>query len=88
VQKIELTAYPLSEKNLREKLSNVYFDKDSFEQKLAVCSLSSCRGMCCYDGVYLNEEEASVIQQIAEEESDFFKSLGIDFPEKIIVDGA
>ena len=86
-QDVSLTGYPLSEKRLRQNLSKVVLDLKAFEQKLIRCELSSCRGMCCYDGVYVDEDAASAIQKLAEEEADFFEGLGLNLPEHVIIKG-
>jgi hypothetical protein len=58
-QENRLTAFPLSENELKERLKNSFFDEKSFEQPLTKCSLSKCLGMCCYDGVALLKNVAT-----------------------------
>ena len=82
-----LTGYPLSAKRLKEKLLKVVVDRDAFEQKLNRCELSTCRGMCCYDGVYVEEDAASTIQKLTEEEANFFEGLRLNLPAQVIVKG-
>jgi hypothetical protein len=43
--------------------------------------------MCCYDGVYVNDEEAAVIEEVARQEADFLRELGLNLGERVIVDG-
>lgn len=80
------TAYPQTEQACRDELSQGTLDIDSFKQNRQRCSLSSCHGMCCHHGTHVNQETAEVIQIVAEEEADFFKSLGLDLPKEVIID--
>ncbi|MCZ2207831.1 hypothetical protein [Cylindrospermopsis raciborskii] len=80
-----LTAYTQTEQTCRDELNQSTLDIDSFKQNLQRCSLSSCHGMCCNEGVFVNEETAEVIQRVVEEEADFFKALGLDLPKQVIV---
>ena len=85
--KDDLTAYPLSAKELKARLSNAFIDAEAFKQGLQHCSLSACHGMCCYDGVYVSHESASIISDLVKEESDFFRKIGLSLPEEVIVEG-
>jgi hypothetical protein len=80
------TAYPQTEKTCKNELGKANFDIDSFRQHRQRCSLSSCHGMCCNEGVHVNQETSEVIQRIAEEEAEFFKSLGLYLPKQVIID--
>lgn len=82
-----LTAYPQTESAVQKSLSQASIDVESFKQLLKPCSLSSCRGMCCYDGVYIGKESAEVIQKLADEDAPFFRAIGLNLPEQVIVDG-
>ncbi|MGK7929427.1 MAG: hypothetical protein AB4290_30000 [Spirulina sp.] len=42
--------------------------------------------MCCYEGTFLTEEDAEILQNIAEREASFFTSIGFDLPEQVIID--
>lgn len=52
--------------------------------KLKRCDLAKCQGMCCYDGVYLEEGEENKIRMLVLSYSDFFSFL----PEDFIVEGS
>jgi hypothetical protein len=82
----DFTAYPQTEKTCKTELSKANFDIDSFRQHRQRCSLSSCHGMCCYNGVNVNQETAEVIQRLVEEEANFFKNIGLDLPAEVIID--
>ncbi len=82
-----LTAYASDETVLRARLAHGTLDAQSFRRPLSRCEISSCRGMCCYDGVYVSRESANVIQRLVEEHAGFFAGLGIDLPEQVIVEG-
>ncbi len=83
-----LTAFPQTEAALRRRLERAAVRADAFRLPLARCSLASCRGMCCYDGIYLSDEEARVVAALAREEAAFFRDRGLDLPERVVVDGS
>jgi hypothetical protein len=81
------TAFPRAEADLRGRLADASVDADSFKRPLSRCSLAVCRGMCCYDGVYVTDDEAEVIQALAVREGDFFRAQGLELPPQVIVEG-
>ena len=62
-----VSAYPKTEATFRQHLSIEDIEHDSFNRPLRQCELRQCKGMCCYDGVYVNEEEEEVIVKGSEE---------------------
>jgi Protein of unknown function (DUF3109) len=82
-----ITAYPQTEEAMQDILSKASIDVESFKQNLLPCSLAKCHGMCCYDGVYVGQTTAEVIQRIVEEESQMFAAIQLDLPTEVIVDG-
>jgi len=85
--KAAFTAYPADEASLRRRMAGGGVDADSFKRLLARCEISTCRGMCCYDGVYVSQESAAVIEGLAREEAEFFTGLGLHLPGRLIVEG-
>lgn len=83
----DLTAYPDDELMLRERLARGTVDSRSFRRPLARCDISQCRGMCCYDGVYVSETSADVISDLAKNHAAFFAELGLEIPPRVIVEG-
>jgi hypothetical protein len=81
-----LTAFEKTEERLRECCAAAEFDVPSFNRKLARCDLSSCRGMCCYDGVYVDEHTGQVLEKLALERKADFQRMGLDLPERILVE--
>ncbi len=81
------TAYPLTEQALRDQAASLRLDTASFSRPLQRCDLTECRGTCCYDGVYVNQEEAEVLRKTAKSAIDFFKNVGISDLEDPIVEG-
>ncbi len=81
-----LTAYPQTEQICRDQLSQAALDIDSFQQYRQRCSLSGCHGMCCHHGCHVNQETAEIIERVAAEETEFFKSIGLNLPESVIID--
>jgi len=51
--------------------------------KLEKCDINSCKGMCCYDGIYLMEGEENYLKKIVKEYKEYFHFLPNDF----IIDG-
>ena len=82
-----LTAYPDEEADLRRRFAGGRVDGESFRRSLARCEISTCQGMCCYDGVYVSRESADVIRPVAEKHATFFAGLGLRLPEAVIVEG-
>jgi hypothetical protein len=82
-----LTAYPADEADLRSRMAGGRVDAGSFRRPVARCQISACRGMCCYDGVYVSRESAAVIEGVAQEHAGFFAGLGLRLPERVIVEG-
>jgi len=72
---------------LRERLARGTLDTRSFRRPLARCDISHCRGMCCYDGVYVSEASAAVIRDLADKHAAFFSGLGLELPPGVIVEG-
>jgi hypothetical protein len=83
-----LTAYPRTEASLRRELSSAPIHIASLQRLLRRCDLARCKGMCCYDGIYLSAEEATVISDLAMREARFFEDLGLSLPERVVVEGA
>jgi hypothetical protein len=79
------SAYPDTLAEIRQKWKNIKINVQSFKQALSPCYPSKCYGMCCYDGVYLEPEEVTVIKNIVVTESHFFKRIGLELPEKVVV---
>jgi hypothetical protein len=55
----------------------VAVDYRSFSSSYSLCELSVCQGMCCYDGVYLESSEVTVIESLIQDMRDRFENLGI-----------
>lgn len=82
-----LTAYADDAAMLRRRLADGTVDARSFGRPVARCEVTRCRGMCCYDGVYVSGGSAAVIRSVAERHAGFFAGLGLELPERVIVEG-
>jgi hypothetical protein len=82
-----LTAFPDDERTLLRRMAGGRVDAKAFRRPVARCDISTCRGMCCYDGVYVSQDSAPVIERVAKEHAGFFASLGLQLPEEVIVEG-
>jgi hypothetical protein len=79
------TAFGETQRDLQRALKNATLNVSSFDRLSAPCDINDCKGMCCYDGVYVNEEEERVLTQLAHEKSEFFESVGAAVPKQPIV---
>lgn len=82
-----LTAYQDDEATLRSRIGGGQVDAASFQRPVARCAISTCRGMCCYDGVYLSPESAAVAERVARQHAAFFADLCLAPPDRVIVEG-
>ena len=82
------TAFARTELTLRQQLAQAPVATDSLKRPLVPCDLAVCKGMCCHDGVYLEQDEAEIIPAIAEREAEFFRGLGLDLPAEVVVEGS
>ena len=70
---------------MKERYANAWVDASAFELQIARCSLSTCRGMCCYDGVYVDDETAVVLKDLARTRASDFSEMGLPLPKDVIV---
>lgn len=80
------TAYPETHAAMAHSLKDASFNAAAFERPLKPCDIDSCRGMCCYDGVYVNAEEERVLQGLAKDAKVFFESVGAPVSTDPVVD--
>ncbi len=85
--KPSLTAFPDDERTLMRRMAGGRVEAKSFRRLVARCDINTCRGMCCYDGVYVSQDSAAVIKRVAKEHAGFFASLDLQLPEAVIVEG-
>jgi hypothetical protein len=82
-----VTAYAEEEAGLRRRMDGGRVDAAAFQRRVARCEISTCRGMCCYDGVYVSRESAAVIERVATAHAEFFAGLDLRLPDRVIVEG-
>lgn len=80
------TGFPATARAVRQAFAGARLDAASFGRPLSPCSLAACGGTCCYDGVYVNPEVAAVLEHLAHREAPFFRSVGLDLPDPVIVE--
>ena len=83
----DLTAFSETEEWLRDNCSNAELDVPAFQRLLSRCELSSCRGMCCYDGVYVDRDTADALQQISQARAAEIQKIGVTLPSSVITEG-
>jgi hypothetical protein len=84
---MSLTAFPREELRLRHSHADAPVAAATFDRPLARCDLGHCRGMCCYDGIFLEPEVAAMLPRLARDEAAFFAGLGLRLPDQVVVDG-
>ncbi|CRI67810.1 hypothetical protein THIOKS1850010 [Thiocapsa sp. KS1] len=85
---LSCTAFVEEEFRLRNQLGASSVAAESLRRPLQRCDLTQCRGMCCYDGIYVGDEAALILQALADNEGQFFASLGVQLPKQVIVEGS
>src|SRR5438067_126581 len=85
---MSFTAFPQTEALLRERFADACVDAESLRRPLQRCDLAVCKGMCCHDVVYLEDDEAEVLRELAVREADFFAALGLRLPELVVIEGS
>jgi hypothetical protein len=83
----ELSGYPEAVGQLRSALREAGVDAGSLERRIGRCDLRDCLGTCCYDGTYLEADEAAGVRRTAREKAAFFASVGIVFDGDPVVPG-
>jgi hypothetical protein len=81
----DLTAFKTAQLSLRKRLGAARVDPAEFQRKITRCSLSKCRGMCCYDGASVDTDTAAEIQRLASERASEFETMGLSLPDAVIV---
>jgi len=70
---------PNMSENIEQESTNAAAKAGSSCVRLRVCNLSECEARCCYDGVYLDDDEESKIRNVVNSEPEFFRQLPRDF---------
>lgn len=79
------TAYKQTSGYLAQQLREAMLDHDAFEQLIRPCELERCRATCCYDGVYLSEEEAEGIKLLLADNISEFDRFGLSVSDESII---
>ncbi len=81
----ELTHYKETARDLRIQLGEALVDHEAFETLLKPCTLERCSATCCYDGVYLSDEEARGVNWLVENERERLVDYGLKLPADTVV---
>lgn len=81
----KITHYKETTADLRMQLGEALIDHEAFETLLKPCTLERCSATCCYDGVYLSDEEARGVQWLVESERERFVDYGLKLPADTVV---
>jgi hypothetical protein len=79
-----VTAFQGTEAALQERCKDAKLSPAEFQRKLSRCSLSTCRGMCCYGGVSVDDGTAAVLQRLSSERASDFRDMGLELPETVV----
>jgi len=74
------TAYPETAAIVASQLREALIDYEAFDVKIKPCELEWCRATCCYDGVYLSDEEAGGVARILAENRGRLLEFGLTLP--------
>jgi Protein of unknown function (DUF3109) len=81
-----LTAFSVAQASLRKRCADSRIDAAEFQRKLSRCSLASCFGTCCYDGVQLDDDMAPVLEDLVTRRRADFDRMQLELPAAPIVD--
>lgn len=70
------TAFPSLEQDLARAVREAQLDHEALAVPLKTCELTTCRAMCCHDGVYLDAEERTVIHSLIAENREILARYG------------
>jgi len=84
-REIDQTAYPTTAGYLAAQLREALIDHTAFEQKIKPCELDRCRATCCYDGVYLSDEESEGVKKLLLKEKKTLDGYGLSLPDEPVV---
>jgi hypothetical protein len=79
-----VTAFQGTEAALQQRCKDAKLSPAEFQRKLSRCSLSTCRGMCCYGGVSVDDGTAAVLQRLSSERASDFRDMGLELPETVV----
>jgi hypothetical protein len=79
----DLTAFSKSAVSVRERYSDARINPVEFERKLSRC-WPSCKGMCCYCGVSVDDDTAEILAELAKRRSSDFQEMGLDLPNVVV----
>ena len=78
-----VTAFGEYEAKIKEEFKDAKLDPTEFNRKLNACALT-CKGMCCYGGVSVDESTANVLNKLSRERASDFRDMGLDLPEQVV----
>ena len=82
----ELTIFVRAAALLRERLSASSVDPHEFQRRLTRCALADCHGVCCHDGVPVDDDTARTIETLARTRASDFSEMGLSIPREVIVE--
>lgn len=75
------TYYTKTAQELSEMLRHASLNHDALETGIKPCQLERCKGTCCYDGVYLSEEEFQKLEQLVAQKHSKLHAYGLHLEE-------
>src|SRR5262249_20375941 len=80
-----VTVFRDSEVALREQYGNACLNTEEFQRKINRCSLTNCKGTCCYGGVRVDDATARDLQQLSTDRAAAFREIGLNLPSRVVV---
>jgi|SRR5579863_5145123 len=79
----QVTVFKKSAETLIREYGQVELNSEEFQRKLFRCELS-CKGMCCYGGVSVDKDTATVLQKLADERKSDFEAMGLNLSAPVV----
>src|SRR5215467_7992547 len=80
-----VTVFRASEIAVRAQYGHARLNAQEFQRKINRCSLTNCKGTCCYGGVRVDDATARDLQQLSTDRAAAFREIGLNLPSRVVV---
>jgi hypothetical protein len=77
------TAFVEYEARIKESYGSATLDPREFRRTLKACAVS-CRGVCCYGGVSVDDSTADVLINLSKQRAVDFRAMGLTLPDRVV----